>query len=154
MKKAKKNIKKNNTIDLTKVSFSNIDEIDGIIKTLSVFDLINACDYIRANGVEYYDYDKDCTVTIPLDMKKIREAAEAPEYASLESVCADWFARLIGGVKNGQAYKDFVYWYNSHKEILAHDVAEGKTPIVPYCDIKYLALNDTINCMCEVLMTA
>lgn len=154
MSKTKKNIKKNNTIDLTKARFSNIDEIDGVIKTLSVYDLIDACDAIRENGVVIYDYDKDDEITIPLDMKKIHEATGAPEYASLESVCADWFARLIGGVKNGQAYKDFVYWYNAHKEILEHDVAEGKTPIVPYCDIKYLALNDTINCMCEVLMTA
>jgi len=33
MKKAKNNTKKNNTIDLTKARFSNIDEIDGVIKT-------------------------------------------------------------------------------------------------------------------------
>lgn len=148
----KKNKKKTNTIDLTKASYKNIDEIDGVIKTLSAFDLINACDYIRANGVEYYDYEKDCDATVPLDMKKICEAAEAPEHVSLESVCADWFARLIGGVKHGQAYKDFVYWYNVHKGILEHEVSEGKSPTIPFCDIKYLALKKTVNSMCEAIM--
>lgn len=153
-KKNKKNTKKNNTIDLTKASFSNIDEIDGVIKTLSVYDLIDACDAIREQGVVIYDYDKDDEITLPLDMDKIHKETETPEWASLESVCRGWFSRLLAGEKNSQGYKDFVYWYNAHKEILEHDVAEGKTPIVPYCDIKYLALQDTINCMCECFMKA
>lgn len=153
-KKNKKNTKKNNIIDLTKARFSNIDEIDGVIKTLSVYDLIEACDAIREQGVIIYDYDKDDEITRPLDMDKIHEATETPEWSSLESVCRWWFSRLLAGEKDIQGYKDFVYWYNVNKEIFEHDVAEGNTPAISYCDIKYLALKDTINCMCEVLMTA
>ena len=37
---------------------------------------------------------------------------------------------------------------------LKAEVAEGNTPTVPYSDIKYLALEDTVNSMCEALMTA
>ena len=55
---------------------------------------------------------------------------------------------------NHQAYEDFVYWYNCHAEILKAEVAEGNTPTVPYSDIKYLALEDTVNSMYEALMTA
>ena len=149
-----KNAQKNNTIDLTKVSFSNIDEIDGVIKTLSVYDLIDACNAIREIGVVIYDYDKDDEITLPLDMDKIHKATETPEWESLESLCRGWFSSLLAGEKNTRGYKDFVYWYNANKEIFEHDVAEGNNPTISYCDIKYLALKDTINCMCEVLMTA
>lgn len=147
----KKNTKKN-TVDCTRVSWEHIDEIDGIIKTLTVYDLIDACDYIRENGVSSYDYETDKDVTLPLDMVKIHAVTGTPACASLESVCKDWFSKLLGGRKDIQAYKDFVYWYNTHVAILENDRDNGKTPIIPYCDIKYLALEDTVNCMCDVLL--
>lgn len=150
----KRKAENNRTIDLTKARFSKIDEIDEVIKTLTVYDLIDACDIIRMNGVTYFDYDKEEEVNVPLDMEKIQKVTKCPYYTSLESVCANWFARLLGGVKNHQAYEDFVYWYNCHAEILKAEVADGNTPTVPYSDIKYLALEDTVNSMCEALMTA
>ena len=154
MTKKNKNTKKNNTIDLTKARFSNINEIDGVIKTLTVYDLIDACNAIREIGVVIYDYDKDDEITLPLDMDKIHKATETPEWESLESLCRGWFSSLLAGEKNTRAYKDFVYWYNATKEIFEHDVAEGNTPIISYGDIKHIALKDTINCMCECFMTA
>lgn len=143
---------KKKTIDCTKAAYSNIDEIDGIIRTLCVFDLIDACDYIRKNGVIVYDYDRNEEKVVPLDMNKIHAVTGAPEYASLESVCADWFGKLLGGVKNNQGYKDFVYWYNTHDAVLKACVDAGETPEVPYSEIKYVALQDTLNSMCEELM--
>jgi hypothetical protein len=148
----KKQNKKNNTINLTKVAHQNIEEIDGIIKTLSVFDLINACDDIRANGISTYDLDTDTDKVIPLDMDAIHTVTGTPDCASLESVCADWFAKFLGGVKNCQAYKDFVYWYNTHREIFIDNRDSGRDTIIAWEDIKYMALRDTVNSMCEALM--
>lgn len=148
----KSNTKKNNTIDLTKVAYQNIEEIDGIIKTLSVFDLIDACDDIRANGVITYDYDEEAEKVIPLDMDAVHAVTGTPECASLESVCAYWFAQFLAGVKNHQAYRDFVYWYNTHRAIFIGNRDAGRGNDIIYGDIKYLALRDTVNSMCETLM--
>lgn len=141
---------KNNTIALTKVAHQNVEEIDGIIKTLSVFDLIDACDDIRANGVITYDSDDE--KVIPLDMDAVHAVTGTPDHASLESVCADWFARFIGGVKNCQAYKDFVHWYNVHADVFIDNRNAGLDTIIDWEDIKYVALRDTVNSMCEALM--
>lgn len=147
-----KNTEKNNTIDLTKVAYQNIEEIDGLIKTLSVFDLIDACDDIRANGVITYDFDADDEKVIPLDMDAVHVVTGTPDYASLESVCADWFAKFLGGVRNCQAYKDFVYWYNTHRTIFIENRDAGRGNDISWEDIKYVALRDTVNSMCEALM--
>lgn len=147
-----KNTKKNNVIDLTKAAYQNIEDIDGLIKTLSVFDLIDACDDIRANGVITYDCDEDSEKVIPLGMDAVHAVTGTPDYTSLESVCADWFAKFLGGVRNCQAYKDFVHWYNVHASVFIDNRDAGRDPGIAWEDIKYVALRDTVNSMCEALM--
>lgn len=145
-----KKTKNNNTIDLAKVAYQNIEEIDGLIKTLTVFDLINACDDIRANGV--IDYDSDDEMFVPLDMDAVHAVTGTPDYMSLESVFASGFAKLIGGDRNCQPYKDFVHWYNVHTDVFIDNRNAGRDPGIAWQNIKYVALRDTVNAVCKALM--
>ena len=147
----KNQTKKNNTINLAKVANKkNTEEIDDAIKSLTVFDLINACDDIRANGV--IGYDSDDEMFVPLDMDAVHAVTGTADYMSLESVFASGFAKLIGGDRNCQPYTDFVHWYNVHTDVFIDNRNAGRDPGIAWQDIKYVALRDTVNAVCKALM--